>query len=97
MLRGTDDLTWTRGGQSGQPTSSEDGGYLLVTDVQLMVERDRQRVQLDRLTMSPGTSPAIGQVFASIEQEIERINDELIRRVLSRNPWSPAHSARSPR
>jgi hypothetical protein len=96
MHQGTEGLGWTRVGRTAQPTPS-DPGQVLATDEQLVVERQRHRRQLGLLTMNPGTSPAIGPVFDSIERAIEHIDDELIRRVLSRNPWSPAQSTDSAR
>jgi hypothetical protein len=92
---GSDELAWTRVAQPGQPSQPGQAGglgYLLATDEQLVAERQRQRLQLRLLTVNPGTSPAIGTVFASIERAIERIDDELIRRVTTRSQWSTVSS-----
>ena len=66
--------------------STEEGiTYGLLTDQQLVTERARLRVRLDDLTMSPGSSPAVSQILVNIEQEIERITDDLRRRAISRH------------
>lgn len=62
--------------------------YTMIDDEQLIIDRDRQRRQLDELTVNPGSSPAIGQLLSNIEREVERMTDELIQRALSRHPAS---------
>lgn len=62
--------------------------YTVIDDEHLIIERDRQRRQLDELTENPGSSTAVGQLLSSIEREVERITDELMRRALSRHPAS---------
>jgi hypothetical protein len=60
--------------------------YALHADDQLIAERDRLRNQSDDLTMHPGGTPGVSQLLVTIEQEIERITDELILRARSRHP-----------
>ena len=62
--------------------------YELLTDEQLIVERDRLRQQLNSLTMNPGSSPIISQILVNMEQEIERMTDELRQRAISLHPSS---------
>lgn len=68
--------------------------YALDADEQLIAERDRLRIQSDELTMHPGASPGVSQVLVSIEQEIERITDELRQRARSRHPSAQSLDAR---
>jgi hypothetical protein len=84
-----EDQTWTRGPSSGRGTRTGCIGLSLLTDEELLVERDRRRLQRERLTRHPGTSPAVGRLFVSMDRDIERLTDELVRRVLVRRPWSP--------
>jgi len=68
--------------------------HALQTDDQLIAERDRLRNQSDELTMHPEGSPGVSQLLVSIEQEIERITDELIERARSRHPSARSLGAR---
>ena len=61
-------------------------GYRLFTDDQLIIERRRLRLQLDELTLNPGSSPVVSQILVNMEQEIERMTDELRQRAISRHP-----------
>jgi hypothetical protein len=61
--------------------------YSLITDGQLVSERDRLRDRLDELTLNPGSSPVISQILVNMEQEIERMTDELRQRAIS---WHPS-------
>ena len=70
-------------------TESDAGiSYRSLTDEQLITERARLQIQLDDLTMNPGSSPVISQVLANMEQEIERMTGELWQRSRSRHPSS---------
>ena len=60
--------------------------YALHADDQLIAERDRLRTQSDELTAQPGGTPGVSQLLVSIEQEIDRITDELMQRARSRHP-----------
>ncbi len=62
--------------------------YALYSDEQLLADRGRLRDQLDELTAHPGQTPGVAQLLVSIEQEIERITDELLQRARSRHPSS---------
>ncbi len=55
---------------------------------QLVAERERRQKQLDELTLHTDRSAATGSLLASIDAEIERITDELVRRARSRHPSS---------
>jgi hypothetical protein len=55
-------------------------GYRSFTDEQLMLERTKKQRQVERLTMDPGPSPEVGRLFVTLDREIDRINDELVRR-----------------
>jgi hypothetical protein len=62
--------------------------YTMIDDEQLIIERARQRRRLDELTVDPGSSPAVVQLLAGIERDVERMTDQLIQRALSRRPAS---------
>ncbi len=62
--------------------------YSRYGEEQLLQERERRQKQLDELTLHPERSPATWSLLASIDAEIERITDELIRRARSRHPSS---------
>jgi hypothetical protein len=66
----------------------QDGGLSHLTDVQLLIERDRSREVLEHLVRHPGTSPSVGRLFTRADQEIEQITGELVRRVVARGSWS---------
>jgi hypothetical protein len=65
-----------------------DESYPLLTDDQLIIERDRLRDQLEELTVNPGSSPVVCQLLVNIEHEIEHMMDELLQRARSRHPSS---------
>ncbi len=70
-------------------TSADTGiSYRLFTDDQLIIERRRLKLQLDELTMNPGSSPVVSQILVNMEQEIEHMTDELGQRAISRHPSS---------
>ncbi len=69
-------------------------GYALHADDQLIAERDRLRTQSDELTMHSAGSPGVSQLLVGIEQEIERITDELLQRARSRHPSTRSLGAR---
>jgi len=71
--------------------------YAPYTDEQLLADRTRLRDQSDELAANPGRSPGVAQLLASIEQEIERISEELLQRARSRHPSSRSMSTRPPR
>jgi hypothetical protein len=82
------DLTWT---QSSEPLQIDTGGvidYTYFSDEQLLLERDRQRSQLDELVLHSGSSGAVEDLRASIDREVERMTDELRQRARSRHPSS---------
>jgi hypothetical protein len=83
-----EDLTWTQSPEPIRFNLSCDTDYTFTQDEQLMAERDRQRRQLDELTLHPGSSPAVDQLRASIEREVDRMTDELRRRARARHPSS---------
>jgi hypothetical protein len=86
--------TWSQGGGPPRTTINGDSNYSLLADEQLIIERDRKRKELDEVTMHPGSSPAVGHLLVSIEREVERISDELLRRARSRHPSIRSLSAR---
>jgi hypothetical protein len=72
--------TSTRVTRPGGPDAKVEHGYRSFTDEQLMLERTKKQRQLDRLTMDPGPSPEVGRLFVTLDREIDRINDEVVRR-----------------
>jgi len=83
--------------QRGGPVRTRIDGatsYILFNDEQLVIERDRCQEQADELRRHPGRSPAVGQLLVSIEDEIDRMTDELLRRARSRHPSSRRLSSR---
>jgi len=60
----------------------------LYADEQLISERDPLEIQLEDLTLNPESSPVISQILVNMEQEIERMTDELRQRARSRHPSS---------
>ena len=81
------DLTWT---QSSEPLRIATDGvidYTYFSDEQLLLERDRQRTQLDELVLHSGSSGAVEDLRASIDREVQRMT-ELRRRARSRHPSS---------
>jgi hypothetical protein len=83
-----DNLTWTQSEDPIRVVLDAENDYSMFDDDQLIAERDRQQNQLDELTMHPGSSPAVGQLRSSIESEVGRMTDELLRRARSRHPSS---------
>ncbi len=81
-----DFLSRTRGlDPSGAPEATAD--YSAYSDDRLLSERDRRQRQLDELTLHPDRS-AVSSLLVSVDGEVERITDELIRRARSRHPSS---------
>jgi hypothetical protein len=89
-----DNLTWTQSEAPIRVVLDAESDYSTYGDDQLTAERDRQQNQLDELTLHPGSSPAVGQLRSSIENEVGRINDELLRRARSRHPSSHRRGGR---
>ncbi len=71
--------------------------YALLAEDQLIAERDRLRIQSDELTMHRAASPGVSQRLVTIEEEIERISDELLQRARSRHPSGRSVGARPDR
>ena len=80
--------TWTQSSEPIQVNLDAETDYTTFGDEHLITERDRQRAQLDELTMHAGSSPVVNQLRASIEREVGRMTDELRRRARSRHPSS---------
>jgi hypothetical protein len=74
--------------------ATDDVDYTSLSDLELILERDRLREQLEELTVNPARSPAVCQLLADIDQQIDRVTDELTRRALSRHPTSPGPNSR---
>jgi hypothetical protein len=76
----------------GLPTSvteaapDDDFNVTPLSDLELILERDRLRTQLDELTVNEGTTPVTSQMLVNIDKQIDRITDELTHRALSRHP-----------
>jgi len=71
----------------GEPTPYEDFvpfRYSGFSDDELLAECAKRRKQLDVLATHPGVSPAVGQILVSMDYEVERMTDELVRRLNSR-------------
>jgi len=83
-----DNLAWTQSDVPIRVVIDAESDYTTFGDDQLIAERDRQKKQLDELTMHPSSSPAVGQLRSSIEGEVRRMSDELLRRARSRHPSS---------
>ena len=62
--------------------------YSRYGDDQLMAERERRQRQLDELTHHGAGEAATCSLMVSLDDEIERITGELIRRARSRHPSS---------
>jgi len=78
-------------------TIQEVPDYALLAEDQLLAERDRLRIQSDELTTHPAASPGVSQRLVSIEEQIERISDELLQRARSRHPSARSVGARPDR
>jgi hypothetical protein len=76
------------------PATNDQSSYASLSDLELILERDRLREQLDDLTVNPGSSPVVGQMLVNIDHQIDRMTDELTRRALSRHPSSPRPETR---
>jgi hypothetical protein len=74
--------------------TNEQSDYASLSDLDLILERDRLREQLDDLTINPGSSPVVSQTLIDIDQQIDRMTDELTRRALSRHPSSSGPNTR---
>ena len=74
-------------GESGLTLAPGGKSYPLLTDEQLIIERDRLRERLDELTATRGSSPVDCQLLVNIEREIEHMMDELLQRARSRHPY----------
>jgi len=83
MLLGPRDATWTRGGEPSLQEVTGVANFSQLSDDQLIIERDRQRRRLDELTVNPGSSPAVCSLLVSIDHDVERMTEELIRRARS--------------
>jgi hypothetical protein len=83
-----DASAWDQNGVTQLTLLHGDKIYPLLTDDQLIIERDRLRDQLEHLTVNPGGSPAVCQLLVNIEHEIEHMMDELLQRARSRHPSS---------
>ena len=70
------------------PTLEATADYSAYSDEQLIRERDQQQRQLEELTLHSDRSRATRSLLISIDGEVERITDELIRRARSRHPSS---------
>ena len=81
-----DFLSRTRGPDPAG-TLEANADYSAYSDDWLLSERDRKQRQLDELTRHPDRS-AVCSLLVSLDGEIERITDELIRRARSRHPSS---------
>jgi hypothetical protein len=88
------DLTWTQSDEPIQVLLDGDSDYTSFGNEELSIERDRQRQQLDELTLHPDSSPAVTQLRASIEREVGRMEGELRRRARSRHPSSRGMTGR---
>jgi hypothetical protein len=62
--------------------------YSRYSDDELIAERDRRQRQRDELMFHAGAEPSARDLMASLEGEVGRITDELIRRARSRHPSS---------
>ena len=74
--------------------ANDDFDCTSLSDLELILERDRLREQLEELTVNPARSPAVCQLLANIDQQIDRMTDELTGRALSRHPTSPGPNSR---
>jgi hypothetical protein len=74
--------TWTRSGRGDGTEAVEHSDYRSWSNEQLILERDRKREQLAHLTMNPGPSAEIGRLFVTLDEELDRITDELVGRGL---------------
>jgi hypothetical protein len=61
------------------------GGY---SDDQLIVERDRRQRDLEELTLRRDHTSTSCARLVSLDREVDRLTDELIRRARSRHPSS---------
>lgn len=89
-----ENLTWTQSDTPIRVVLDAQTDYTMFGDEQLLTERDRQRKQLEELTMHPGCSPTVSKLRASIDHEVERMTDEIRRRERLRHPSSQSLSGR---
>jgi hypothetical protein len=94
MAVSPDSPTWAVGDRYLPTAVHEEADHTLLSDEQLINERDRLRKQLDELTDNPGSAPVVGQMLVNMDQRIDRMTDELTRRALSRTPSSADPSTR---
>ncbi len=78
----------------GLTAAPEIRSYLLLTDEQLTIERDRLRELLEEFTTARGVSEVDCQLLVDIELQIDEIMDELLQRARSRHPSAGGLSAR---
>jgi hypothetical protein len=83
-----EDSRWPASSRVNRTAPRRHGSLAHLTDHQLLIERDRRRAVVDRLVRYPGTSPAVGPLLERADDDIERITDELIGRVVARGEWS---------
>ncbi len=62
--------------------------YSRYTDDELIAERARRQRQLDELTLFAEGQSDASTLLVRLDEEVERITDELIRRARSRHPSS---------
>jgi hypothetical protein len=89
-----DNLTWTQSDAPIRVVLDAETDYTGFDDEQLILERDRQRQQLDELNLHRGSSPAVAQLRDTLEREVDRMEEELHRRARSRHPSSRGLSLR---
>jgi hypothetical protein len=62
--------------------------YARYSDDQLIAERERRQRQRDELVLHTDGEATVYTLLVSIDGEVERITDELMRRARSRHPSS---------
>jgi hypothetical protein len=77
-----------------KPATNDEASYTSLSDLELILERDRLREQLDDLTDNPGSSPVVSHLLVNIDEQIDRMTEELTRRALSRHPSSSGPNSR---
>lgn len=68
--------------------ATTDVDYRVYTDDQLIAERDHRQRRLEELTRRRDHTTAICSQLVTLDGEVERMTDELIRRARSRHPSS---------
>jgi hypothetical protein len=69
-----------------EAAAADDIDVTPLSDLELILARDRLRAQLDELTANPRSSRVTGQMLVDIDRQIDLVTDELTRRALSRHP-----------